>query len=102
MDKAIKRTYHNIPALEEISHELAGATVFSKLDAKRGYWSISLDNASNRLCAFNSPAGKFRFCRLPFWGVRHKMYSKSIWMISCNEQVKELLEWQMMSHTVRQ
>ena len=66
LNKAIKRTYHKIPTLDEISHELAGATVFSKLDAKHGYWSIELDEESSKLCAFNSPAGKFRFLRLPF------------------------------------
>lgn len=66
LNKAIKRTYHKIPTLEEISYELAGATVFSKLDAKHGYWSIELDDESSNLCTFNSPAGKYKFCRLPF------------------------------------
>ena len=66
LNKAIKRTYHKIPTLDELSHELAGATVFSKLDAKHGYWSIELEEESSNLCTFNSPAGKYKFCRLPF------------------------------------
>ena len=66
LNKAIKRTYHKVPTLEEISHEFANSTVFSKLDAKHGYWSIELDDESSHYCTFNSPAGKFRFCRLPF------------------------------------
>ena len=66
LNKYIKRTYHKIPTLDEISHELVGATVFSKLDAKHGYWSIELDEESSKLCTFNSPVGKYRFCRLPF------------------------------------
>jgi hypothetical protein len=66
LNKAIKRSYHKIPTLEEISYKFNGSTVFSKLDAKHGYWSIELDEQSSKLCTFNSPAGKYRFCRLPF------------------------------------
>ena len=34
LNKNIKRTYHRAPTVEEITHKLMGATVFSKLDAK--------------------------------------------------------------------
>ena len=40
--------------------------MFSKLDAKHGYWSIKLDEESSKLTTFNSPIGRFRFKRLPF------------------------------------
>ena len=66
LNRSIKRTFHKIPTLEEITHEFTGSTVFSKLDAKHGYWSVELDNESSHLCTFNSPAGKYRFRRLPF------------------------------------
>ena len=66
LNKTAKRTYHKIPTIEEISHKFAGATIFSKLDAKHGYWSIDLDDESSKSCTFNSPAGKYKFCRLPF------------------------------------
>ena len=52
--------------LEEITHKLAGATVFSKLDARHGYWSVSLDQESSMKTTFNSPFGRYRFLRLPF------------------------------------
>ena len=55
-----------VPTIEEISHKLAGAKVFSKLDARHGYWGIHLDEESSKLCTFQSPAGKYRFMRLPF------------------------------------
>ena len=42
------------------------AKVFSKLDAKNGYWSIRLDEASLKLTTFNTPFGRYRFLRLPF------------------------------------
>ena len=66
LNDAIKRTYYKTPTLEEITHDLNGATVFSRLDAKHGYWGIELDVPSSHLCTFQSPAGKYRFLRLPF------------------------------------
>ena len=59
-----KRYGHNSP--EKLCHKLYGATVFSKLDAKAGYWSIRLDNQSQYLTTFRTPFGRYRFLRLPF------------------------------------
>ena len=39
---------------------------FSKLDAKAGYWSIKLDEASQKLTSFQPPFGRYCFRRLPF------------------------------------
>ena len=63
---AIKRTYHRTPTVEEITHKLSGAKVFSKLDARHGYWSIELDDDSAALTSFCTPTSRFRFRRLPF------------------------------------
>ena len=40
LNKAIKGHYHHIPTAEDILSRMAGATVFSKLDASSGYWQI--------------------------------------------------------------
>ncbi|XP_014679079.1 PREDICTED: RNA-directed DNA polymerase homolog [Priapulus caudatus] len=66
LNTAIKRPHYKTPTLEEITHRFAGATTFSKLDARHGYWSISLDAQSSWLTTFNSPFGRYRFRRLPF------------------------------------
>ena len=66
LNKAIKRPHYATKTLEEITHHLGGAQVFSKLDARSGYWSVHLDHASSILTTFNSPFGRYRFCRLPF------------------------------------
>ena len=66
LNRASKRTYHKLPTLEEITHQFGGARVFSKLDARHGYWSIELDTESSYLTTFNSPFGRYRFLRLPF------------------------------------
>ena len=46
--------------------EMPGTALFSTLDANNGYWQISLDEESSKLCTFNSPWGRYRFKRLPF------------------------------------
>ena len=66
LNTAIKRTYHKTPTLDEISYKLTASSVYSKLDAKHGYWGIHLSEKSSRLCTFQSPDGKYRFLRLPF------------------------------------
>ncbi|XP_029656885.1 uncharacterized protein K02A2.6-like [Octopus sinensis] len=66
LNKALKRKYHPIPTLEEITPSLAGSKIFSKLDASNGYWNIKIDKESSKLTTFNTPFGRYRFNRLPF------------------------------------
>lgn len=66
INDAIKRSYHRAPTVEEIIYKVAGATSFSKLDAKHGYWSVEQDDESSKLTAFNSSAGRYKYVRVPF------------------------------------
>ena len=66
LNRAIKRCHHKTPTLEEIMHKFVGAKHFSKLDAKNGYWSVTLDEESSLLTTFNSPFGRYCFVRMPF------------------------------------
>ena len=61
LNKAIVQEHYKAPNLEEISHHLNGATCFSKLDAKDGFWSIHLDEKSSYLATFNTHRGRSRF-----------------------------------------
>ena len=65
LNKAVKRPHYRTPSLDEVTHKLAGAKIFSKLDARHGYWSVSLDDESSLKTTFNSPFGRFCFTRLP-------------------------------------
>lgn len=55
-----------MPTLEDIAPKLAGAKVFSTLDASCGFWQIPLDAASQKLTTLITPMGRFCFRRLPF------------------------------------
>ena len=44
LNKAIKRERYILPTLEDVAPKLAGAKVFSNLDASSGYWQIPLHN----------------------------------------------------------
>ena len=66
LNMAIKRPHYHTPTLEEITHKLAGSVMYSKLDARHGYWSVQLDEESKLLTTFNSPFGRFCFRRMPF------------------------------------
>ena len=58
LNKAIKREHHPTPIFEQITPKLAGAKLFSKLDARNGYWNVKLDEESRYLTTFNTPFGQ--------------------------------------------
>lgn len=43
LNSSLKRCPHKIPTVEELNPKFANTKLFSKLDAKAGYWSIHLD-----------------------------------------------------------
>lgn len=66
LNKAILRPHYPMRTLDDILPHLTGAKYFTKLDARSGYWTIKLAEESSYLTTFNTPFGRFRFCRLPF------------------------------------
>ena len=66
LNEAIKREHFKLPTREEIMSEFAGATVFSTLDATKGFWQLKLNKQSLVMCTFIIPFGRFRYNRLPF------------------------------------
>ena len=66
LNKALIRPRHQAPALDDLNHKFANTKIFSKLDAKAGYWSIKLDEESQKLTTFQTPLGRYYFLRLPF------------------------------------
>ena len=66
LNEAIQRKHYPMQTIEEVTTRMPEATYFSVLDASSGYWQISLDQESAKLCPFYSPSGRNMFKRLPF------------------------------------
>ena len=79
LNKAIVWEHYKAPTLDEITHHLSGATCFSKLDAKDGFWSIHLDEDSSYLTTFNTHCGRYRFLHMPF-GLKISQDIFQMWM----------------------
>ncbi|KAK2717586.1 hypothetical protein QYM36_006382 [Artemia franciscana] len=66
LNKSIKRPHYPIPTLDDVTSKLHRAKVFTKLDARSGYWSILLSDDSSYLMTFSTIYGRYRFKRMPF------------------------------------
>ena len=66
LNENVKRERHPLPAVDHVLAQLAGAKVFSKLDANSGFRQIPLDPALSLLTTFITPFGHYCFHRLPF------------------------------------
>ena len=66
LNKALKRQHYPLPTIEEVSTRLAGAKIFSVLDATKGFWQLKVDQDSSKLLTFNTCFGRYRYLRLPF------------------------------------
>ena len=65
-NKAIQRERHPSPTVDDLIHNLNGATVFSKLDLKAGYHQIPLAAKSRYITTFVTHKGLRRYTRLNF------------------------------------
>ena len=52
LNQSVKRENHPLPSVDESLAKLAGATVFTKLDANSGFWQINLAEESKSLTTF--------------------------------------------------
>ena len=66
LNKAIIREHHKPMTIEEITHKLARATVYTKADALKAFLQIHLTHEASLLTMFNSHRGRFQFLRMPF------------------------------------
>lgn len=65
-NKAVIRTRHVTPTIEELISDLNGATVFSKIDLRAGYHQLELEPESRPITTFSTHVGLFRYKRLVF------------------------------------
>jgi hypothetical protein len=66
LNESVLREVHLLPKVDETLAQLAGAAVFSKLDANSGFWQIPLAKSSHHLTTFLTPFGRYCFNKMPF------------------------------------
>ncbi|XP_033225972.1 uncharacterized protein K02A2.6-like [Belonocnema kinseyi] len=66
VNAVIKRQHCKLPSFEQLTAKLAGARLFSKLDAKKRFYQIKLDEESSLMTTLISPFGRYRFLKLSF------------------------------------
>ena len=66
LNKAVQREIHPMASVDESLAKMAGSKLFTKLDAKSGFWQVPLCQESRLLTTFITPFGRFCFNRLPF------------------------------------
>ena len=66
LNKAIIREHHKLMPVEDIAHELARATVYTKADALKAFLQIHLMHKASLLTTFNSHRGWLQFLWMPF------------------------------------
>lgn len=66
LNEAVCREKFILPSVEHTLGMLAGARIFSKLDANMGFWQVPLSEESAKLTTFITPFGRFYYNRLPF------------------------------------
>ena len=67
LNNAIMREHYPLRTIDEVIANMPNAKYFSKLDAVTGFWQIRLEEASSKLCTFNTPYGRYRFTRDAIW-----------------------------------
>ena len=79
LNKALKRERYPIPVIEDVLPELSKARVFTKVDARNGYWHVVLEEKSAKLTTFDTPFGRYYWRRLPFGlSVSSEIFQKRI------------------------
>ena len=66
LNEGVLRETYPIPPVDDTLAQLAGATVFSKVDANSGFWQIPLAKDLQLLTTFITPHGCYCFRKLPF------------------------------------
>ena len=67
LNKAIIRENHKPQTVEEISHQLAGAVVFTKADALKAFLQVHLTEESSKLLVINTHKGRYRIQANALW-----------------------------------
>lgn len=65
-NKAIRRVYDPMPSMDKLAVKMAGAKWFTKLDIKKAFFHVELDEKAKEMTTFMTSKGPMRFTRLAF------------------------------------
>ena len=66
LNRAVQRTPYYARTIHDVITKVSGASHFSILDARTGFWQVELDDERSKLCTFSTLWDKYRWKRLPF------------------------------------
>lgn len=66
LNKITKKDVYPLPRIDDALDCLYGATYFSSIDLRSGYWQISVDDMDREKTAFVTPDGLYQFKVMPF------------------------------------
>ena len=66
LNENVQHKVHPLPSVDDTLAQLAGAKIFSTLDANSGFWQVPLEQSSRLLTTFLTPYGRYCFNKLPF------------------------------------
>lgn len=66
LNKVTKRDVYPLPRIDDALDCLHGATYFSSIDLRSGYWQIAVDDLDREKTAFVTPDGLYQFKVMPF------------------------------------
>ena len=63
LNKQVQRKVHHSNSPKDVLNTMTASTIFTTMDAYKGYWQVPLTEESKRLTTFITPWGRFRFLR---------------------------------------